>query len=105
MCVYAFIKKTIQDRRKDGSQDYSQDPNGLGVDLLRAGKYQEAGKPDHPRDDAHDKGNKHADADLLHDIPFNLPIFETLLSSALLISRGLYIFILVFHDQYSRIRD
>ena len=31
--------------------------------------------------------------------------FMIFLSSGLLISKGLYIFILVFHDQYSRIKD
>jgi hypothetical protein len=68
------------------------------VYLLRAGNYQDAGKPDYTRDGAHGQSNKHADDNLLHDIPFILPTFETLLPSGLLISRGLYIFILVFHD-------
>jgi len=49
--------------------------------LLSAGNDQKAGKPDHPRDDAHDKGNKHADDNLLHDIPFILPTSETRLSA------------------------
>src|SRR5882724_11198210 len=76
-----LIKKTIQDRRKNGSHDYSQDPNGLGVYLWRAGNNYEAGKSDQTRHATHGKSNKHADDNLLHDIPSSacdLPIHEPL---------------------------
>ena len=73
----ALAKKTVQERRKDGRQDYSQDPYRLGVYSWRAGNNHEAGKSDQTRHATHRKGNKHADDNLLHDIPFILPTFES----------------------------
>jgi hypothetical protein len=40
------------------------------VYLLRAGNDYQAGKPDHTGRGTHGKGNKYADDNLLHDIPF-----------------------------------
>ncbi len=68
----AFANKTVQERRKDGRQDYSQDPYRLGVYSWRAGNNHEAGKSDQSRHATHRKSNKHADDNLLHDIPFSL---------------------------------
>jgi hypothetical protein len=64
-------QKTVQDRRKDRGEDQSQNPDGLGVYLWRAGKYYEAGKSDNTRHSTHSKSNQHADNNLLHDIPFS----------------------------------
>ena len=63
-----LIQKTVQERRKDGGQDQSQDPDGFGVCLWLTGKYYEAGKSDNTRHSTHSKSNKHADDHLLHGI-------------------------------------
>jgi hypothetical protein len=64
-----LVKKRKQQRGKHRRQDYSQDPNGLGMYVLGAGNDQEAGKPKHTRHGAHENRNKHADDNLLHNIP------------------------------------
>lgn len=63
-------QKTVQERRKDGGQDQSQDPNGFGVYLHRAGSNYEAGESDNTRHGTHSESDKHADDNLSHDIPF-----------------------------------
>jgi hypothetical protein len=66
-----LIQKTVQEWREDGGQDQSQDPNGFGVYLWRAGSNYEAGKSDNTRHGTHSEGNKHAYDDLFHDLPFS----------------------------------
>jgi hypothetical protein len=69
-------QKTVQERRKDGGEDQSQDPNGFGVYLWRAGNDHEAGKSDNSRHGTHRDSNKHADDNLLHVIPLHLATFQ-----------------------------
>ncbi|SRR6266545_2289195 len=64
-------QKTVQERRKDGGEDQSQDPNGFGVYLWRAGNNYEAGKSDNTRHGTDSESNKHADDNLFHDFPFS----------------------------------
>lgn len=45
--------------------------------LLRAGNDHEAGKPDDTRHGTHGESNKHANDNLLHDIPFIVQPAET----------------------------
>ena len=56
-----LTQKTVQERRKDGGQDQSQDPNGFGVYLGRGGNDYEAGKSDNSRHSTHSDRNKYAD--------------------------------------------
>src|SRR6266446_8177116 len=53
----SLFKKSEEYRRKHRRQDYSQDPNGLGMYRLSAGNVHEAGKPDHTRNGTHGKSN------------------------------------------------
>jgi hypothetical protein len=71
-----LIQKAVQDRRKDGGQDQSQDPDGFGLYLWRAGNDHEAGKSDNSRHGTHGDSNKHADDNLLHVIPLHLATFQ-----------------------------
>lgn len=64
-------QKTVQEWREDGGQDQSQDPNGFGVYLWRAGNKYEAGKSDNTRHGTDSESNKHADDNLFHDVPFS----------------------------------
>jgi len=71
-----LTQKTVQERRKEGGQDQSQDPNGFGVHLWRAGNIHEAGKSDNSRHGTHGDSNKHADDNLLHVIPLHFATFQ-----------------------------
>ena len=71
-----LVQKTVQERRKDGGQDQSQDPDGFGVCLCLTGKYDEAGKSDNARQRTHSQSDKHADNNLSHDIPFSAATFQ-----------------------------
>ena len=66
-----LIQKIVQDRRKERGQDQSQDPNGFGVYLCRAGNDHKTGKSDNTRHSTHSKSNNHPNDNLLHDIPFS----------------------------------
>ncbi len=100
-----LIQKTVQERRKDGGQDQPQDPNGFGVYLLRAGNEYEADKPDHTRRGTHRKGNKYADDNLLHDIPFSTCDLPATRTAILILRRtisALYRIRLIYQLFYSR---